>query len=457
MIRSWNIIFGGPNPASYTHSSIPLTDLQVILRAAFQSDTDLFANPWRLVVITDPSHVLQVADAMGSEPLKLAPVLVAIGVDKQKSRQGLVDFVNRLDEASPASEQHRRYKTATEDSQVLHDWLTSAIAHCSMRLTLASKAMGYPATIYEILPSEQLRLVVSAPAGIEILALVSIGQPVAQRRIEPQGPSAESLIFSNDWDHPFPFTEPGRDIVYRDSLVSYFDILGFKNVVASSPPDRIVASLEELLSLSSHDPQLIRVTSRGLSAFSDHIVRTVSLDGLSAIQSVDVIEFELTELQHIQANLAVNGVFVRGAITRGPIYIDEDLVFGPALIRAYELEQTIAVHPRIVIDPTLLERLAHDANLDERLSVLYTRFLFQGDDTVHSVDYLQIGDHLSERLDLLKTHASLVRKALSEATLPSVTSKYLWLASYHDRIVSHVSDADLAESGISRSDLLIGQ
>lgn len=218
-----------------------------------------------------------------------------------------------------------------------------------------------------------------------------------------------------------------------------------------------MVSLEELLSLSSHDPQFIRVTSRGLSAFSDHIVRTVSLDGLSAIQSVDAIEFELTELQHIQANLAVNGVFVRGAITRGPIYIDEDLVFGPALIRAYELEQTIAVHPRVVIDPALLEGLAHCANLDERLSVLYSRFLFEGDDAVHSVDYLQIGDHLSERLDLLKTHASLVRKALSEATLPAVTSKYRWLASYHDRVVSQVSDADLAEGGISRSDLLIGQ
>ncbi|MGA8430057.1 MAG: hypothetical protein WB729_09565 [Candidatus Sulfotelmatobacter sp.] len=429
--------------------------MQVILRAAFQSDTDLFANPWGLVVITDPTHVHQVADAMGSEPLKLAPVLVAIGVDKQKSRQELLDFVNRLDEASPASEQHRRYKTATEDSQVLHDWVTVATAHCSMRLTLASKAMGYPATIYEILPSEQMRLVVSAPAGIEILALVSIGQPVAQRRIKLQ--RAEPLIFSNDWGHPFSFTERGKDTVYRDSLVSYFDILGFKNVVASSPPDRIVESLEELLSLSSHDPQFIRVTSRGLSAFSDHIVRTVSLDGLSAIQSVDAIEFELTELQHIQANLAVNGVFVRGAITRGPLYIDEDLVFGPALIRAYELEQTIAVHPRVVIDPALLESLARDANLDERLSVLYSRFLFRGDDIVHSVDYLQIGDHLSERLDLLKTHASLVRKGLSEATLPAVTSKYRWLASYHDRIVSQVSDADLAESGISRSDLLIGQ
>lgn len=220
MIRSRNIIFGGPNPATYTHSTIPLTDLQVILRAAFQSDTDLFANPWGLVVITDPTQVHQVADAMGSESLKLAPVLVAIGVDKQKSRQELLDFVNRLDEASPASEQHRRYKTATEDSQVLHDWLTAATAHCSMRLTLASKAMGYPATVYEILPSEQLRLVVSAPAGIEILALVSIGQPVAQRRIELQ--RAEPLIFSNDWVIPFPSQNRGKTLftVTPSSLIS---------------------------------------------------------------------------------------------------------------------------------------------------------------------------------------------------------------------------------------------
>jgi nitroreductase len=455
-MRNWDAIFGKPNPAAYTRRPVAGSDLQHILRATFQSDTDLIAHPWELVVITDPIRVRAVGDAAtNSELLKSAPVLVAIGIDKQKARKALLDFNNRLADGSPAFAHYQRYKTAVNDDLVFQEWLATAAARCSMRLTLAAKALGYPATVFDVLSSEKIRLLLSAPPEVEIRLLVSIGEPIAQRNFDTQPSSPERVIFSDYWGHQFSLRETEQRVSYRDSLISYFDVLGFKNMVADWPPDRIGVALAELLSLSSHDLHLIRMTSRGLSTFSDHVVRTVGLDGLNENQILDVIEFELAQLQHIQANLAAQNVFVRGAITRGPIFIDQDLVFGPALIRAYELEQTLALHPRVIFDPSLLEHLARDGNLADRLSLLCSHFLFQATDGLSSIDYLQVGDHVAERLDLLNIHAQIVGKALSEITAPAVAAKYHWLAEYHNKIVADLSDADFDESGPERSDLLI--
>jgi hypothetical protein len=49
------------------------------------------------------------------------------------------------------------------------------------------------------------------------------------------------------------------------------------------------------------------------------------------------------------------GFLVRGGITIGDIVHDEEVVFGPALNRAYHLEHDIAKYPRIVVDPEVVD------------------------------------------------------------------------------------------------------
>src|SRR5438876_10132066 len=45
---------------------------------------------------------------------------------------------------------------------------------------------------------------------------------------------------------------------------------------------------------------------------------------------------------------------LRGGITVGDICHDDEVVFGPGLNRAYELESKVAVVPRIVVDEEVL-------------------------------------------------------------------------------------------------------
>jgi hypothetical protein len=54
-------------------------------------------------------------------------------------------------------------------------------------------------------------------------------------------------------------------------------------------------------------------------------------------------------LENLAMTLLNYSTLLRGAIVKGALYHDDGVVFGPALVRAYELESQVALYPRIVI------------------------------------------------------------------------------------------------------------
>jgi hypothetical protein len=102
----------------------------------------------------------------------------------------------------------------------------------------------------------------------------------------------------------------------------------------------------------------------------------------------------LIDLVHAQTELAGRGILVRGGMTVGNIYAAADLAYGPAFVRAYDLESKLANYPRIVLDPSLIKALRDDKRIrsaqhspDEEIA--YIRSLIrQGDDGLWFVDYL---------------------------------------------------------------------
>ena len=53
----------------------------------------------------------------------------------------------------------------------------------------------------------------------------------------------------------------------------------------------------------------------------------------------------------IQIQFLMKGYLVRGGMTIGDYFIDDTMVWGQALVRAHVLESSVAIYPRIVIDP----------------------------------------------------------------------------------------------------------
>jgi hypothetical protein len=56
-----------------------------------------------------------------------------------------------------------------------------------------------------------------------------------------------------------------------------------------------------------------------------------------------------------QYSLLRHGFFVRGGITVGPLYMDEDMVYGKGLLDAYDAECKLARDPRVVLAPAAMD------------------------------------------------------------------------------------------------------
>jgi hypothetical protein len=177
------------------------------------------------------------------------------------------------------------------------------------------------------------------------------------------------------------------------------------------------------------------------------------------------LNHEILDLVHAQFELANRGIFIRGGVAIGDMHQEQDVLFGPAMVRAYELESQFAKYPRIVVDPEAFQKLKEDDRLradhhdiEDELGYL-GNVLRQGEDGLHFVDYLgAIRSELNEPLSfpsvLTDIKKIIVENALGAAGKLDVLQKYLWLAKYLNSIATeHADCADEPEIVITEADI----
>lgn len=241
---------------------------------------------------------------------------------------------------------------------------------------------------------------------------------------------------------------------YEECLVSFIDILGFRSLVEERPADeiyQIIKSLEKFTKPYDHDQKSrsmdeVRLYSRAFAhAISDAIVRvrpfwTQYRDGALA--------YELLDLLHAQIDLINSGILIRAGMSIGQCHAGFDgkgPFFGPALIRAYEIESNEARYPRIIIDEEVLEahrtveQLRGEHNTFEYEISFITSILKKDADGKYFIDYLANHsefDDLGSYFSFLKKHADLIRIGLiKNSGNPRLLSKYEWLKDYHNTYV----------------------
>jgi len=127
-----------------------------------------------------------------------------------------------------------------------------------------------------------------------------------------------------------------------------------------------------------------------------------------------------------------------------------NLLYGPALVEAYRLENRSAVFPRIVVDPHILEEVRvnkfirhpdHDGTMElEHINDL----LKQDQNGILFVDYLRtIKEECRETADYLNflhVHRGLILNGLARYRMEDkIYQKYLWLKEYHKNTVKQFS------------------
>ncbi|MFL1515286.1 hypothetical protein [Pseudomonas prosekii] len=146
------------------------------------------------------------------------------------------------------------------------------------------------------------------------------------------------------------FESLSTPVSYEKRIVCFFDILGWKNHITAAGQDPIeIGKLTYLPRiLTSELAKTKSQTGNGkITSFSDCAVASMPI-GETSISNF------IAGLSNVFIGAALNGFFLRAGVTIGEIYHTDEMVFGPALNRAYDLESK-GGGPRILLDDDIEE------------------------------------------------------------------------------------------------------
>jgi hypothetical protein len=140
-------------------------------------------------------------------------------------------------------------------------------------------------------------------------------------------------------------------IPYENRIVAFIDILGFASLVSrlSLEPDlheQLYSALAQFKSFKAASMKdNTAYTGLEMSVFSDSIVISGNESELYSVAYA---------CSWLQAQLLGRSVLVRGGISWGNTCHQDEFLYGEGMLKAYRIESTAAVYPRIVIDPNLI-------------------------------------------------------------------------------------------------------
>ena len=211
---------------------------------------------------------------------------------------------------------------------------------------------------------------------------------------------------------------------YTDSYISFLDILGMKELVKRSYID-----LRTIFNAVESGRELYcQIKVPGGSSFidKDHLKITIMSDAL--VLSIDsdiddafskLIGFSSYLINRLLKVLEIP-IFLRGGISRGLIFHDDDIVFGPGLVDAYSLENDIAKSMRCIISPNLND----DVTVQKYLSSKGCALITDPVDKLFFIDYVrpEIRDHLNR----------IATEVIESDVKDKIKDKYKWLSHYID-------------------------
>ncbi|MGV8914772.1 MAG: hypothetical protein ACOH1X_04905 [Kaistella sp.] len=144
-------------------------------------------------------------------------------------------------------------------------------------------------------------------------------------------------------------------------FVAFLDILGYSNMVKSDlegPPGE-EKYFHKLLHLHKETNSLkYENLDFNLIQFSDSII-------ISAPYNPDTFHSFSKLISEYQYKLLLNGIPIRGGITFGKHFYQEDFLFSSGLIDAYNIENKLARYPRVILSEDLYELLnSKEINLE---------------------------------------------------------------------------------------------
>lgn len=213
---------------------------------------------------------------------------------------------------------------------------------------------------------------------------------------------------------------------YTERVVAFIDILGFTKIIENSVIDdnefsKTFYALSYFENETRNNLEVGKAAEYGriVTAFSDSIV-------ISYPMSRATMRALLGDVLRLQEAVSTFGYFIRGGVTFGKLFHEKGMIFGPALVEAYNMENKIAVYPRVILTPDYFSQFESLPNETAELLNVNPFHLddlvIQDDDGHYFLDFLQF---LNERENekLLQKVDDTISKENSEPIL----QKMYWL------------------------------
>jgi hypothetical protein len=177
---------------------------------------------------------------------------------------------------------------------------------------------------------------------------------------------------------------------YEDRYVAFVDILGFSDLIYRSVGPNPGLTIEEIVR-ALEVPEEVQLEGIVLGRIGDSSAAAETLTAFSDCIAVSTIASEqglmnlLFHLRAIVFRMLRLGFLSRGGIARGPLCHRNGKIFGPAMLEAYRLESEVAVVPRVILQPEIVEAGLSAAPPVDRLFERMTRRNDDGLYIVHSL------------------------------------------------------------------------
>jgi hypothetical protein len=238
------------------------------------------------------------------------------------------------------------------------------------------------------------------------------------------------------------YKDKNGNLLFKKSFCAYIDILGFSDKIEKNDLSFFTLYLNTLKTELEHIETFHDLSGKEgyksfeLKIFTDNFVfghPWFDQFGESELGNI----FEV--LSHIQFTFAKANIFIRGAISISDLYMDENIVLGPALIESYKLESEKAIYPRILLSNEVVTIVKkHIKYYSEHESSPQSKEYLIDIDGYHFVNYLFIlfYDHsYPEKIiteELNKHKAPIILNLNLHKNNFKLFDKYSWTANYHN-------------------------
>lgn len=223
-------------------------------------------------------------------------------------------------------------------------------------------------------------------------------------------------------------------------LVGYIDLLAGKSLILNDKEDKELnvvyqcycemKSTVDRLSSFAPIPYTIKI-------FSDNIVVAILSDETMLNDNNPIVALNrmVTIVGYFQRLLLQHNILTRGSITYGDLYIDDLMVWGAALLDAYNLENNIAKFPRVVISENVVKIVSSITDVPEEL--LFINNIIKDSDGLLFLNYLNFPKDKGVS-KLINDSFEKTNSLVEENTDPRILEKLNWHRDYLLSLIENI-------------------